>query len=221
MAQRVSSLHEQFPADQTLWREIAGMQAAVALSADARPSSITLADASCLPRMGVKGARAESWLVSQGVQPSAGANTWTRTADGTLVARLARSEFFLEGRADGGSIARLRAALKPASGVTPVLRQDAALVLFGPRVNELLVQVCNIDFRAHATDARDLVMTSMVGVSVLVLWEPFKGLPRYRIWCDHSFAPYLWETLMQIAQEMEGGAAGLQQLLPEEIGGTT
>lgn len=221
MAIRHSPLHEQFAALSPTWREIAGMRAPVALDGDARMKPIALADASCLPRMGVKGGKAEAWLASQGVQAAAGVNTWTRTADGTLVARLARSEFFLEGRPDGGTIARLRAALAPASGVTPVLRQDGALVLFGPRVNDLLVQVCNIDFRAQAVEARQLVMTSMVGVSVLVLWEPYKDLPRYRLWCDHTFAPYLWETLLEIAQEMRGGAAGLQQLLPEEIGGRT
>jgi len=217
MAQRLSPLQELVAPLNPVQRTVHGMQVATALGQNAHTHTVLLADASCLPRMGVKGAKAEAWLAGQGVSAPPAVNSWLRTPDGTLVARLARSEFFIEALADAGTVARLRSQLQPASGVTPVLRQDAALVLSGTRVHELLTQTCNINFSAYAIDARTVVMTSMVGVTVLVVWEPINGAPRYRLWCDHTFAPYLWETLMEIARELGGGATGLQQLLSEAL----
>jgi sarcosine oxidase subunit gamma len=48
-------------------------------------------------------------------------------------------------------------------------------------------------------------MTQMIGVSVLAIRVADEPLPRYRIWCDSTFAPYFWETLAEIAVELGGG----------------
>lgn len=179
---------------------------------------VVLTDASCLRRLGVKGPQAQAWLEAQGVAPAEGVNRWLRTAEGALVARLGRTEFFLEDRFGGETVLRLRAALAPAEGVYPVMRQDAAVVLGGERASELLVQTCNVNFRARDVDDQAVVMTSMVGVSVLVVWQPHAGRPLYRIWCDGTFGPYLYETLLEIARELGGGPVGLDRIFPE-VGG--
>ena len=213
MENRLSPLHDFFEPLNPHWAMVHGMRVPIAMEGDASAKPIRISDASCLQRAGVKGAQAEAWLISHGIAVPPGINTWLRTPEGTLVARLARSEFFLEDGAKAAKINRLHFA--PASGVTPVLRQDAALVLHGARANDLLVQVCNINFRAWKSEDHTVVMTSMAGVSVLVLWEPYQGLARYRLWCDYTFAPYLWETLVEIAGELGGGAVGLRSLMPE------
>jgi sarcosine oxidase subunit gamma len=61
-------------------------------------------------------------------------------------------------------------------------------------------------------------MTSMVGVSVLVLWHEQQGRPLFRIWCDGTFGPYLWQTLLEIAREAGGGAVGFSALFPDVTG---
>jgi sarcosine oxidase subunit gamma len=198
--------------------ELHGMQVAARMHDDGKPRPIALADASCLPRMGVKGPQAEAWLRSQGIEVPQDVNTWTRTAEGTIVARLARSEFFVEDEPGGTSVERWRAALGYAPGVYPVLRQDAALGLAGERFTDLLVQVCNVDFRAWTLSQRVVVMTTMAGVSVLVLWYERQGQPVFRIWCDGTFGPYLWQTLLEIAREEGGGAAGFAVLFPDAPG---
>lgn len=217
MTRRHSPLHDVITPLNPHWGDIQGMAIALRMDNDPRPAGIRLGDASCLPRVGVKGARAEGWLTEQGIAPLPGVNGWLRTPAGLLVARLARSEFFLEDSATGDTVQRLKHALAPASGVTPVLRQDGALVLTGSRVNELLTQVCNINFLIWQPDDRVVVMTSMVGVSVLVIWERFQDGARYRLWCDPTFAPFLWETLLEIAQELGGQPAGFNILLPEYV----
>lgn len=218
MVLRRSPLHDALAAESPVWGELHGMQAPVRLPSDAAAKPIVLTDASCLPRMGVKGPQAEGWLRAQGVAVPEGVNAWTRTPEGMIVARLARSEFFLEDQPGGASVERLRAGLAPSPGVYPVLRQDAAIALAGERFNDLLVQTCNVDFRAWTSSQRVVVMTSMVGVSVLVLRHEQQGRPLFRIWCDGTFGPYLWETLLEIAREEGGGAVGFSTLFPDAPG---
>jgi sarcosine oxidase subunit gamma len=211
---RRSPLHAALETLGPTWSALEGMQAALQLQSGGTKHPVALADASCLVRMGVKGPGAEQWLSAQGIAALPGVNAWLHTPEGTLVARLARTEFFLEDGVGGATVSRLREVLHPAPGVYPVLRQDAALVLQGERANELLVQVCNVDFKAWPMEQQAVAMTSMVGVSVLVAWYRHNGVPSYRIWCDGTFGHYLWETLLEIAVELGGAAAGLQGLLP-------
>jgi len=217
-ALRQSPLHDAFLTLQPVLGIVHGMRVPLRLPGDGGTLTLALSDASCLPRMGVKGPQAEQWLRSQGVEIPLGVNAWTRGNDGMLIARLARSEFFLEDRMGGTSVERLSATLRPAPGVYPVTRQDAALVLTGALVNELLVQTCNVDFQHWRLEQPTVVMTSMVGVSVLILWHPLKAQPCYRIWCDGTFGPYLWETLLEIARELGGEAIGLESLFAETPG---
>jgi sarcosine oxidase subunit gamma len=168
--------------------------------------------------MGVKGQKAEEWLRAQGVTVPEGVNAWTRTPEGAIVARLGRTEFFLEDRPGGVAVERWRAVLEPAPGVYPVMRQDAAIALAGERLAELLAQTCNVNFRAWDPGERVVVMTSMAGIPVLLLWHESQGMPLYRIWCDATFGPYLWETLLAIAREEGGRAVGFARLFPDAPG---
>jgi sarcosine oxidase subunit gamma len=136
-------------------------------------------------------------------------------ADDGLIGRLATSEFLIEDGPAGGEAARIAAALEGrADGVYPVLRQDCALALTGHRALDVLLQTCNVHFAALALDRRPLVMTSMAGVSVLVIPQDRDGVPVYRIWCDPSYAPYLHRTLLEIVAEEGGGPVGFARLYP-------
>jgi len=53
----------------------------------------------------------------------------------------------------------------------------------------------------------------MVGVAVTVIPNERAGQPFYRIWCDGTFAVYLWQTLLAIATELGGGAVGAARLV--------
>jgi len=79
-------------------------------------------------------------------------------------------------------------------------------------VNELLVESCNVNFAEIDPQERVVVMTQMIGVSVLVIRDIDTEIPRYRIWCDSTFAPYFWETLSEIAADLGGGVIGVDSL---------
>jgi len=169
-------------------------------------------------RFGLKGPRAAAWLEAHGIAVPGAPNTWAPAAArpgpgaAPLVARLGSAEFFLE---DGVDCA-FPAGIEPEPeahppGVYPVLRRDAAFVLGGTQVHEVLAQVCNVNFADLAVDARPVIMTSMIGVTVLVVPQESGGARRYRIWCDPTFGGYLGETLESVVTECGGIYRGVSE----------
>ena len=216
---RTSPLHDQFAELNPQWDVVCGMRIGARLAGDetAARDCVAIADLSCLDRAGIKGPEAARWLETLHLPVPAQANTWTGLPGGGVIARLGRTEFFLEDGVTGDSASRVRDA--PAlemTGVYPVIRQDAGIAVVGRRVNELLVQTCNVNFQELDSASRTVVMTMMVGVAVLVIRRDHRNLPGFRIWCDATYAPYLWETLAGIASDLGGGPIGTRGLLSQE-----
>jgi sarcosine oxidase subunit gamma len=212
---RSSPVHAQLAALQPQWAERRGMRIATRVTGDdaTKLNAVALADLSFLPRFGLKGPAAAQWLESRNIAPPAKANGWASLPGAGVIARLGRSEFFLEDGAAADTVGAIRTALGTgASGVYPVIRQDAGFALAGMRVNELLVQTCNVNFEEFGPEDRIVVMTQMIGVSVLAIRTNHNPMPCYRLWCDPTFAPYFWETLSEIAGELGGGVIGADGL---------
>jgi len=165
---------------------------------------VWLQDCSWRQRFGCKGPEAASWLATSGFTVPQPANSFA-LENGVLVARLGSSEFLIE--AFGSNTAGVTSARDrfPVPGVYPVIRQDAAFTLGGPRANELLLETCSYPF-AQESRADAVVMTSMVGVGVTIIPQRVRDATEFSIWCDPSFGLYLWSTLVGIAKEKGGGA---------------
>jgi sarcosine oxidase subunit gamma len=214
-AKRLSPAHAKLAALQPQWEERLGMSVASRIAGDdaTKLEAVALADLSFLPKLGLKGPGANQWLTSRDITLPAKPNRWIALLGGGFIARLGRSEFFLEGGTAAEEIGAVRSALGTgAPGVYPVIRQDAGFLLAGKRVNELLVESCNVNFAEIDPQERVVVMTQMIGVSVLVIRDIDTEIPRYRIWCDSTFAPYFWETLSEIAADLGGGVIGVDSL---------
>ena len=186
-------------------------------------SALTLELRAPRARLGLKGPQASEWLAENGIFLPTAPNTWsspvqTGAGDALLVARLGSSEFFLEDGASGTIVARLRPQLSgdPANvgappGVYPILREDAAFLLGGEGVHDVLAQVCNVNFATLALESRPVIMTLMIGVAVLVVPENPTAGRRYRIWCDPTFGPYLGESLGEVVLECGGRYTGVPE----------
>jgi sarcosine oxidase subunit gamma len=219
-ATRTGPLHDASLATAAKWREHAGMRVVDEHKREGDPATLALADLSHLPRMGLKGPGAADWLVSQHVELPGVPNTWRALTGGRdvfgLVARLAATEFLVE---DGGArVTTLDAALGHGMpDVYPVLRQDCALALIGRRANDVLLQVCSVDFASLLAQVSPqggpLALTSMAGVSVLVVPQrAADDTPLFRIGCDPTFGAYLYRTLLDIVAEEGGGPVGRARL---------
>lgn len=217
-APRTSPLAHAMATRHPQWANVHGMPMALRFEGERRewPDVLGVCDLSALVRAGVKGPGAAAWLEAQGVPVPQQPNTWLPCGAGGLVARLARTEFLVEDGFDGETAVRLKQALKAAApGVYPVPRQDCALVLCGARVHELLAQTCNVNFEGQDAAGRIVTLTLLAGVSVTVLRNDAGDRPAYRLWCDGTMGPYLWETLTAIAGELGGGAVGAASLFPQ------
>lgn len=178
---------------------------------DKAAREVGIADRSARWRCGFKGPGTPAWLEQQGIPIPPVPNAWLPLGQGGVVARLGKTEFLIED-GPGGTQAAALLALTPPRGVYSVLRQDAELVLVGAKANDLLLQTCSIDFASLDLAARPAVLTSMVGVGVTVVPEQVAGAVQYRIWCDGTFAAYLWETLVGVARDLGGGPVGSETL---------
>ena len=220
---RLSPIHDSLQSLNGSWRDINGMPSLLCLPNDPHHSSdLGIADLSFLTRFGVKGANAAEWLANQGLPIPDYSNTWHSLPEGGIIARLGLTEFLIEDSvssaiakpAPSAIAPRLAAACQsPPAKVYPVLRQDLALALVGNRVNELLRQTCSFNFQALSLSDRPVILTSMIGVAVTVTPGDHNGQPFYRIWCDGTFGRYFWQTLVEIATELGGGAIGTESVL--------
>lgn len=210
---RLSPIHNSLQSLNGSWRDINGMPSLVTLPDHQQyVTRLGIADLSFLTRFGVKGANAAEWLANHGLPIADYPNTWHSLPQGGIIARLGLTEFLIEDSVGSTIAPRLVAAChSPPVKVYPVLRQDLALGLVGDRVDELLRQTCSFNFQALSFSARPVVLTSMVGVAVTVIPGERNRQPFYRIWCDGTFGPYLWQTLIEIATELGGGATSAEQ----------
>ena len=60
----------------------------------------------------------------------------------------------------------------------------------------------------------DLVFTPIAGVSCSVLRQTINGIPAFRLWTDGTYGLYIWHTLLEVAQELGGGAVGMAVFFP-------
>lgn len=212
---RTSPLADCLQAAPGSWQAINAMPTLMYLPTDRiHASRLGLADLSFLTRFGVKGPKAAAWLTQQGIPLPDRPNCWCALPEGGIVARLGMNEFLIEDSLHSSIAPQLtQACQNPPAQVYPVLRQDAAIALCGPAVHDLLRQTCNVNFSALSLSDRPLVLTSLIGVSVLMIPGERSSQPLYRLWCDSSFGPYLWTTLLNIAAELGGGAIGAEQIV--------
>jgi len=161
---------------------------------------ILMTDYSMQSRFGCKGPRAADWLNAQGIPVPIHPNTACFGGDGLVrVLRLGQNEFMVE--ADQARISELYCSPRQ-RGVYPVLRQDVCIGLAGELLNALLLQTCNVNFKALSEESLPVVLTSMAGVSVTVLPNLTAAIPNCLIWCDGTFGSYLWQTLETIGSEL-------------------
>ena len=173
----------------------------------ARSELLSICDVSALNRFGVKGPNAAAWLTASNVMLPDASNSWKTLDNDALVMRLGNTEFLIEEPVNTTLTEQLNATSVD-SGVHKVQRNDAAFIVSGKLAAELFSQVCAIDLMNGALEENRLVMTVIAGVSATMLKQTLNGQSAYRIWCDGTFGPYLWKTLLNIIEEQGGGAVG-------------
>ncbi len=204
------------------WTDIAGTSIALrceAAEAEAKAvQTLALCDVSALPTLGVKGPAAADWLSAHGVAIPDETYDTQKLADGGLVARVASDEFLLQSGAECKTVPSLSDKLGSGQeGAILVERQEATLLLVGARAHEVFLQTCGVDLR-EVRPGR-LTMTRVAGASCGILrfdredMRRYPLWPHYQLWIDPTYAVYVWETLLEIVEQLEGHVVGAAAVL--------
>ncbi|MCS6853660.1 MAG: 2Fe-2S iron-sulfur cluster-binding protein [Elioraea sp.] len=152
-------------------------------------------------RLGFKGPRAEELACALGNLPAP--NRRTVLAGGIQMLRLGLSEFLLDASLAESACALTTLATRLSRGgpgVFPVLREDAALLVQGPKLRDLLLQVCAVDLAGAEED--EVVMTAVAGVPAIATRHSVSGQQAVRLIFDPTWQPYLQSTLEAVAADI-------------------
>ena len=204
-------------ARQPIWREIAGaaLPLCYTTAATEREAAerLALCDLSALPKAGLKGPGAATWLRRQAVPVPEPLYRAQSLPAGGIILKVSADEYFLQAGPTGGGLPPAPLVEDDTPGCFPVTREDAAMVLCGARCGDVLRQVCGYDFSDAPRDQG--VFTRLAGVDAAVFPSSRFPYPLLRIWCDCSYAISLWESLTQICAEFDGPTIGAQALFAE------
>lgn len=195
-----------------------GDAAAAAAFPDRPDPALGLVDLSPLPRTGIKGPRALSWLQERGLPVPARNNAAEQAEDGTLVCRLSDRELLIltaparATRDQGRRILDLESAV-PGEGVWTVPRADshAWFSLRGPAAAECLQKLCGVDLREAHFPAGMIAQTSVARLNAVVCRVTASETSTFHILADSASALWFWDALLDAAEEFGGGPLGLRE----------
>lgn len=155
-----------------------------------------------LIKVGVKGGGLGLWADEHGIVLPSGLYATSPVGDRGMLARVGTNEIILECAPDAPQFAAIERGLgQPGPDVIRVEQQTATFELSGPHARRIMSQTCGVSF-PEAEPPR-IVFTRIAGVSCGVIPMAHDGGAVFRIWVDYTFAPYLWETLAEIASELK------------------
>jgi len=182
---------------------------------DTPPPRLGLVDLSPLPRTGVKGPGAWSWLREQGWPVPEGNNASLATAEGDHVLRLSDREALLAAHptGPGDAISRLEGAI-PGEGVWHAPRRDShcAFLLRGNDAPACLAKVCGIDFRSQHFPQGAIAQTSVARLNSVVCRIPLDDTPSFLLLADIASAIWFWDNLLDAMDEFGGGPLGVNEI---------
>lgn len=177
-----------------------------------------LIDLTDLPRVGFRGVDAAEWLRERGYALPEAPNQAVLSGDGTLVARLSQTEYFLLGSlADRGQrIAAEEAGWQLGEERNYLLpRQDshAWLQLSGRHVADVMAKICGVDLRSEAFPVGSIAQTSVARLNVIVINAGSAELTRFYLLCDRASVAYFQEAVLDAMGEFGGLPVSLESLL--------
>jgi sarcosine oxidase subunit gamma len=198
-------------------RDFGGSCFAVRVESDAAEAraltSLGICDVSGLQKLGVKGPDAAAWLHSVGIDVPAKILGSDPLPEGGVIVRFGRDEFFLEDGITNAALPKLTTKADSHRGdLYRIEHDEATFLLVGDRANKVLAQTCGINFGEVA--AQRILFTRVAGVSCGILPES-ANVSTYRLWFDPSYAVYLWTTLVEICESLDGRVIGAGCLYPE------
>jgi len=166
----------------------------------------TLLDLMDLARVGFRGTQSAEYLQRCGFVLPEVPNRAVTQADGSHIARLSQTEYFLLGsQADQGQrIADEEARWELDHNANYLLpRQDshAWIQLSGSQLPALMAKLCGVDLRAEAFGPGAVAQTSAARINVIVVNVGGEGVPTFQVLFDRASHEYFIAAVQDAMQE--------------------
>jgi sarcosine oxidase subunit gamma len=165
-----------------------------------------LLDLTDLPRVGFRGSHSAEYLRGRHFVLPQQPNQALTQADGSHVARLSQTEYFILGSTtdQGQRIADEEARWEldhQANYLLPRQDSHAWLQLRGDCIAEVMAKVCGVDLRAQAFPAGAVAQTSVARINAIVINIGGSTVPCFQILFDRASREYFTAALLDALQE--------------------
>ncbi len=184
----------------------------------ALPGPVMLADLSALPRSGLKGRDALSWLRGREVRIGGRDNIAYGQEDGSLVARLGPGEVLLLSDLKRRGAVGLRPGDGDQARAYGVPRSSGNIwfYLCGVRGSAVFAKLCAIDLRPEKFPEGAVAQTSVARLNGIIIRHDVGKTVGYHLLADFASAAYLWDVLLDAMVEFGGRVVGLDEILKLE-----
>ena len=213
---RRSPIHDWLLRRTPQWRDWGGMPTVgyfESVESEAQlAKTLGLCDVSGMSRHDLRGPDAESWLQSQGWEVPVALHESTLIPGKGRIIRLDHDEFLIE----GSVLANVEplSISSPSERVVNVFhfqRQDATFLLTGGRAIEVFAQTCGVNI--SKCESGRVIFSRIAGINASIFPDKIGTVPVYWISTGSDLGWYLWETLIEIVQELDGRIIGMTCLL--------
>jgi sarcosine oxidase subunit gamma len=182
-------------------------------------SRLELVDLSVVPRWGLKGRDASSWLNSRGATMPGADNRAEPQRDGSLIARLSPAEFLILSPVAGNCGLADAIVHLPAAGegaCYPVPRRDSHcwFVSIGEKSPAMLAKLCAVDLAAHRFPMGQVAQTSVARVTAIIIRHDVERALAFHVLADSASAEYLWDCFIDAMNEFGGVLSGADAVRP-------
>lgn len=175
---------------------------------------VALADVSAAGKLVIQGRDIQSTLTDTfGGAPAAPGELAT-FKDGWIT-KLNRYEYYavLPLKRLDATVDTLRSAFEGRHAhVTSLTHGRDALALVGPYAAETVSKLCALDLHPAVFPEQRARIGSVAGVTTLVARLEKAGVPSFELHVDRSYGHFLWEAIMDAAEEFEGRIIGTEAL---------
>jgi sarcosine oxidase subunit gamma len=176
-----------------------------------------LVDLTEVPRVGFRGQQSAAYLQARGFTLPDAPNRAVTQADGSHVARLSQTEYFILGSLQdrGERIADEEARWEldhSANYLLPREDSHAWLQLSGVCIAEVMAKLCGVDLRPAAFAPGAVAQTSAARINVIVINLGSKGQPAFQILFDRASLAYFKGAVLDAMAEFDGQVLGIEAL---------
>ena len=134
-------------------------------------------------------------------------------SDPIVLARLAPDEIMALTGIDRG--VHLASALEAADGCTHVVDLTSAMAgvrVTGPESRPVLAAITDLDTSDSSFPNMSCAGLKAAGIRVVILRSDLRQTPSYDLFFARDFGEYMWEVLLEAAEEQGGGPVGLEAM---------